>query len=391
VEPRRWGLARRGAACFAVACAVAGCSTTGSGSSSSTVTAKGHLLSIFLSEPGNLTANPVARDVVEAEQLAFDQEKHQVSRYQLQLVAVRGRVLSDNARQAIQDGNAIAYLGELAPGDSEQTVGITNADELLQVSPTDTALELGEATSAVPGSPTHYFESWGTYGRTFGRVVPTSAQEARADVAEMASMHLRSVYVNDDGSNYGRSIALAVRNAAAAASIQVSSSESGAAAIFYGAQSPAAGARFFNSAATAAPSARLFGSSSLDTPVFLSALTPAVRNLYVSTPGFLPTALGAAGRSFTAAFATAYHRQPSTQAIFGYAAMSAVLHVLAEAGGQADNRSTVARDFMSLNQGTSVLGPFTIDRAGNTSLDAFVINRLSAGALVALRAAPGRG
>ncbi|HEY2571168.1 MAG TPA: hypothetical protein VGI27_06835, partial [Solirubrobacteraceae bacterium] len=253
---------------------MAGCSSTGSGNSSAVI-AKGHVLTIFLSEPRNVASNPVARDVIEAEQLAFHQESHEITRYQLQLVAVRGRVLSDNARAAIQDGNAIAYLGEIAPGDSEQTVGITNAQELLQVSPTDTALELGDATPAVPGSPTHYFESWSSYGRTFGRVVPTSAQEASANVAAMASMHLRSVYVADDGSDYGRAIARAVRSAAGAASIAVSASESGASAIFYGAQSAAAGARFFNSAATAAPSARLFGSSSLATPAFVSALTPA--------------------------------------------------------------------------------------------------------------------
>jgi ABC-type branched-subunit amino acid transport system substrate-binding protein len=390
VARRSRALARRGAACFGVACAVAGCSTTGRGGGS-TVTVKGHVLTIFISEPRDVASNQVARDVIDAERLAFQRESHEVTHYQLQLLTRRGQELSDNARYAIEDGNAIAYIGEIAPGNSEQTVGITNADQLLQVSPTDTALELGEHTSAVPGSPKHYFESWGTYGRTFGRVVPTSGQEASADVAEMKSMHLRSVYVADDGSDYGRAIAQAVRNAAAAASVEQSSSESGASAIFYGAQSPAAGARFFNSAATTAPSAQLFGSSSLDAPAFVSALTPAVKHLFVSTPGFLPSALNSEGKSFTAAFTTAYHRHPTTQAIFGYAAMSAVLHVLAEAGVNADNRATVVHDFLRLKLTSSVLGPFTIDSSGNTSLNAFVINRLSAGALVPHQAASARG
>jgi ABC-type branched-subunit amino acid transport system substrate-binding protein len=391
MKRRSRALARRGAACVALASVVAGCSASGSGGSSSAVIAKGRVLTIFVSEPADLSSNPVARDVVDAERLAYDQESHQVSHYGLQLVRLGGHVLSDNARFAIQKQSAIAYLGELAPGNSEETVGITNAQQVLQVSPTDTALELGQATSAVPGSPTHFFESWGTYGRTFGRVVPTSGQEAKAIVAEMSSMGAGGVYVADDGSNYGKAIAAAVRSDAGAASIRISDSESGAAAIFYGAESPAAGARFFNSAAKSVPSALLFGSSSLDTPAFLTALTPAVKHLYITTPGIWRSDLSAAGRSFATAFARAFHHQPAGQAIFGYAAMSAVLHTLAEAGAAANNRATVTHDFLRLNLSSSVLGPFKIDSAGNTSLDAFVLNRLSAGALVPLRAASARG
>lgn len=386
MKRRSRALARSGAACVILACAVAGCGASGSGNASAVIS-KGSVLTIFLSEPSDFGSNAVAQDVVDAEQLAFRQQQHEVSRYQLQLVAVRGHFLSANARTAIEDGNAVAYLGELAPGDSEQTVGITNADQLLQVSPTDTALELGQVTRAVAGSPRHYFESWSSYGRTFGRVVPTSEQEAGADVDQMLSQHLKSLYIADDGSDYGRSIALAVRTLAAKSSIQVTSTEPGAAAIFYGAQAPAAGARFFNDAAKAAPSAHLFGSSSLDSPAFTSRIAASVRNLYISTPGVWPTALNDAAKSFKTAFAAAYHHQPSGQAIFGYAAMSAVLRVLVQAGTAADNRAVIARDFLRLRLASSVLGPFTIDHAGNTSFDGFVINRLRDGVLVPFEAA----
>ncbi len=76
-----------------------------------------------------------------------------------------GPKLSDNARAAIIDSSSIAYLGEVAPGTSDQTVGITNALALLQVSPTDNALELSAHTPAVSGSPHSYYEQWGTYGQ----------------------------------------------------------------------------------------------------------------------------------------------------------------------------------------------------------------------------------
>jgi ABC-type branched-subunit amino acid transport system substrate-binding protein len=370
---------RRGAAGVALAIAIAGCGATGSSGSGSgsAVLVSGHTLRIVVSVPQGVKANPVAGDVVDAEKLAFLQESHEVTGFHLQLKILHGAVLSDNARRAIQDQRAIAYLGEVAPGASEQTIGITNAQQLLQVSPTDTALELGQGTSAVPGSPQNFFESWSTNGRTFARVVPTSAQEAKALVAKMKSMGTKSVFVAHDTSNYGKAIAQAVRTAAASRSLPVSTSQSGAGAEFYGAQSPGVADRFFNAAAKASPQALLFGSSSLDTPKFRTGLAADVQRLYISTPGLTPGALGAAGRSFTRTFTKANGHRPASQAIFGYAAMSAVLHVLAQAGTAANNRQTVVRDFMKLKMTSSVLGPFTIDSSGNTSLDSFVINHVS--------------
>ena len=368
---------RRGAAGVALAIAVAGCGATGSSSGSgSAILVKGSTLRIVVSVPARVKADPIAGDVVAAEKLAFLKESHEVSGFHLQMKILHGRVLSDNARRAIQDPLAIAYLGEVAPGASEQTVGITNAQQLLQVSPTDTALELGQTTSAVPGAPQGFFESWSTNGRTFGRVVPTSAQEAKALVAKMKSMGAQSVFVAHDGSNYGRAIAQAVRTAAAARSLKVSTSQSGAGAIFYGAQSPGVATKFFGAAARTAPQALLFGSSSLDTPQFRAALSPDVKRLYVSAPGLTGGALGPAGHSFMQTFTKAIGHRPASQAIFGYAAMSAVLHVLAQAGTAANNRQMVVRDFMKLKMTSSVLGPFTIDSSGNTSLDSFVITHV---------------
>ena len=65
------------------------------------------------------------------------------------------------ARTRSSTRDTIAYLGEIAPGASDQTVGITNALDLLQVSPTDNALELSQSTPAVLGRPKTFFESVG--------------------------------------------------------------------------------------------------------------------------------------------------------------------------------------------------------------------------------------
>jgi branched-chain amino acid transport system substrate-binding protein len=388
VRVHRRALAGSGLACLA-ALAVAGCSRTGSSSSSSAVTISGHTLAIYLSEPRHLASDPAAQDIVDAEQLAYRAHRAEVSDYRLRLQTVRYPKPSDNARGAILDSDTIAYLGEIAPGTSDQTVGITNALGLLQVSPTDNALELSTRTPAVAGGPHSYFESWGTYGQTFARMVPSGTLEAKALVAQMKSLGVTKLHVSSDGSDYGAAIADAVRTDAQAAGITldsyVSESVNG---YFYGSVSPAAAAKFFGHIASMAPTAKLFGPSSLNSGAFTAALSGSVRNLYVAIPGYLPKDRPTAGRSFASHFKTAFGHDPNVEAIFGYEAMSALLNALKQAGRGANDRTTVVKDFLKLRERSSVLGSYSIDGAGDTSLKGFVIARLRGGELVPFAAAP---
>jgi hypothetical protein len=385
--------ARRGVACVAAACVVAGCSSTGS-SSNSTVTASGHTLTIYVSDPEAVQANPALQDAVDAAQLAYAQQHSDVTRYKLRLVVVKNRKahVSDIARAAIQDTTAIAYLGEFQPGYSDQTVGITNALDLLTISPTDTALELGQSTPAVSGSPKTFYESWSTYHRTFARVVPSSAQEAQALIDEMHALGVKSLAISTDKSDYGRALAAAAKKDASAAQISTNGSTSSAGAILYAGGSPSAAATFFNKAASSNSSAKLFASSAVDAPSFTKHLSSSVTDLYVTLPGQMPSAQNRQAQRFDTAFQAKYGHAPSTQAPFGYEAMSALLSVLKTAAGGADNRSTVVKDFLELKDRKSVLGTYTInDTSGNTSLSSFVVARLNNGTLTPVRAAPTQG
>lgn len=386
---RTRAFALRAAACIAAALVVAGCSPGGSGSSSSSsaVTVSGHMLRIHISDPGYLRSDPVAQDVVRAEQLAFRAQRGEVKDFKLALVLDRQLKPSDNARSAIGDSAAIAYLGEVAPGDSDATAGITNAADLLQISPTDTALELSQSTSVVRGAPDSYFQSFSTYGHTFARMVPSSLVEAQALVAEMKSLGISKLYVGHDASDYGRALALAVTAAARTTGIARSANIGAADGIFYGSDSPSQAVAFFSRAGRSAPAATLFAPSSLDGASLTSALTSGTHNLYVTIPGFMPAQLSAAGKRFQQSFLAAYHHPASTQAIFGYGAMSALLAVLKQAGSTANDRATVVKDFLAFTTSHSVLGAYRIDHAGETSLRAFVLARLRNGRLIPFKAA----
>ncbi len=365
-----------GCACIAIAAVLGGCTAA-----NQTVTVSGSKLTIYASSPAGVAGTQLAQDVFDAEQLALKQSGSTVGKFTIQFRALHAAKISDNARSAISDKTTIAYLGELAPGTSADSIGILNALDVLQVSPTDTAMELTQKTSAVPGAPDNYYESLKTYGRTFARVVPNTSIEAKAQVQEMQTLGVHSLYITNDGSAYGRAIAQAVRNAAGSA-ITVSSSQAGADAVFDGATSASSAQRVFTSAAATNPAVKLFAPSALDTSAVASALGDTRLRLYVSSPGFLPKNLTTSGQKFVADFTAAYGHAPATQAIFGYEAMASVLSVLREAGGAANNRTTVVHDFFGIRNRDSVLGTYSINANGDTSLAPYVFSRLSRGSFV---------
>jgi ABC-type branched-subunit amino acid transport system substrate-binding protein len=365
---------------------VSRCGTT----RSSTVTVTGTTLRIYASVPSTASAADAA-DILDGERLALSQAGSRVGRFTVRLIELR-RKPSDNARTAIKDKRAIAYLGELQPGASAGTMGITNAQDLLQVSPTDTALALTQTTPAVPGAPNDYYEAHGTYGRTFARVAPPGAAEARAQVAMMRRLGVKRLYVAHDGADYGKAIARAVKQDAAAQAISVIQgpatvggfTSSGSDALFFGASPAGPGA----SAAAAERAAHLFAGAGPHVKLFApSALASALLapGVYVAQPGFLPKDLSSAAKQFAKSFAAQYGHAPAREAIFGYEAMAAVLAVLREAGDHASDRTTVVHDFFGLKRSGSVLGSYSIDSNGDPTTAPFVFSQSRNGTLVPLQ------
>ena len=200
-----------GCACALITASVAGCTTT-----APAPTVSGSTITLYLSAPASLSANPQAQDVVNAEQLAFNDLKGGVHGYTLNLRVVKADKISDDARTAIEDKTSIAYLGEAQPGASIASLGITNAQDVLQVSPTEAA-----------SVPTSDFESFSTYGRTFASMTPISAQQAQAILSDPAGR----AFVREFRNQYGHApAAQAVFGYAATAAVLKALQQAGSAA-----------------------------------------------------------------------------------------------------------------------------------------------------------------
>jgi branched-chain amino acid transport system substrate-binding protein len=382
------GRALTGCACAVAAVALAGCTGTAANTSSSI---SGTTLTIWASEPATPSAEQ--QDVLRGARLALKQNGTRLGKFTINLITAKGGELSDNARAAIADPTSIAYLGELEPGTSGQTIGITNAENVLQVSPTDTAVELTQSTPAVPGSPDLYYESLSSNGRTFARVVPNDRLEAKALVGEMQTLGVSRLYIATDGSQYGKALKAEVLHALSGLTAQ--SSPAGADGMLYAGSSPQKAATAFDQAVSSNPSLKLFAPSALATGSFASVLSSSVlRHLYVSSPGFAGTDLPPAASHFMSAFKSAYGHAPAPQAIFGYEAMAAVLAAMRKAGSSANNRGTVIKDFFAIRNRSSVLGNYSINKNGDITFSAgapFVFSRVKAGQLVPFKAVQQQG
>ncbi|MGA2011510.1 MAG: hypothetical protein ABSH51_13420 [Solirubrobacteraceae bacterium] len=358
---------------------LAGCSTA----ATTAVTVTGTKLTVYLSRPP-AGAGQSAADVFDAEQLAFRQAGSTVGRFSLSVRTAAGAELTANARSAVSTKTTVAYLGEIEPGTSQLTVPITNELGILEVSPTDTADYLTHAVAAVGNSPGTFYPDSSTYHQTFARVVPTSAQEATALVSAMRAHGVGKLFVAPgDGSQYGDTLALEVRAAAGSAGLSVASTASGADGIFYGGQPGATATRELDALAAADAGAKLFAPSALYDDTFVAGLSPAAQaGLYVSSPGFMPSALSSAARQFEASFASAYGHDPVPEAIFGAETVEALVAVIQQAGVNAGQRALIVADFRSLkNRASPLIGTYSI-AGGDTSIAPFIIARVKNGALV---------
>jgi branched-chain amino acid transport system substrate-binding protein len=198
----------------------------------------------------------------------------------------------------------------------------------------------------------------------------------------MKARQVSKLYVADDGTDYGSSIADEIRQDARAAGLTLASAASGADGIFYGGVNGPSTAQVLGRLAAANPTARLFAPSALYDETLVAKLSPAAqKNLSVSAPGLPVRGQSAAGTAFAAAFQSAYGHAPSPQAVYGYETMAALLAVLKDLGANANNRAKVVAAFRGLKDRQSALGTYSLTN-GDTNLASFVIAHPAGGRLV---------
>ena len=365
-------------------------------------------LTVYSSLPLHGRDRDRSRDMVNAIKLALQEGNGKIGNLRVTYVSLdsstteegtwtRDKVL-DNARQAVRDPNAIAYIGDLHSAATALALPLVNEGHILQISPGSTYNGLTRPGGSRKGEPDRFYPSG---KRTFSRTVAPDHVQASALVGYMKQAGVRRLVIGRDRGLYGGGIAEQVQDAAAAQGVQVVKTEridaregdlsgdaadiaaAGADAFLFAGETDSGAARIFSAVAAADPDALLFAPSGVSGRAFVRALSgPAQRRMRITTPTLPSSLLPREARDFETRFKATFGREPAPDALLAFEATRLVLHSIRAAGERGNNRDAVVDAFFAIRDRKSVLGTYSIDRYGDPSLNTFAGNRVRDGRLI---------
>jgi branched-chain amino acid transport system substrate-binding protein len=302
-----------------------------------------------------------------------------------------------NANAYARDKSVIAIIGTFNSGCAKLEIPIANrapGGPLGYVSPANTypGLTVGGPGTA-PGEPNAYYP---TKKRNYARVVWTDQFQGAADgMFAKQTMKMKSVFILTDKETYGNGIAKLFQRAAKKLGIQVkgfkgwdanatsyeslatSVKSSGAQAVFLGGIVCLNGGKLIKDLRSVLgksfPMLLPDGFTPFSATNSTSGGTSA--GAYISYPGIPIGKLAGPGQRFAKAFAKANNgKVPDPYTAYAAQAAQVVLTSIAKSNG---TRASVASKFFGLKVKGGILGDFTIDKNGDTTLGTVTFGRLT--------------
>jgi branched-chain amino acid transport system substrate-binding protein len=106
---------------------------------------------------------------------------------------------------------------------------------------------------------------------------------------------------------------------------------------------------------------------------------------YATSAALDPSQLPASGQKFVGDFRSAYGRAPGRYAAYGYEAMAVVLDSIDRSAGDTISRQDVIDAFFDTLDRDSIVGTYSIDAVGNTTLDRMTGYRVKPGRIAAVK------
>jgi branched-chain amino acid transport system substrate-binding protein len=386
----------------ALALGIAACGGNDNGSSTSGGGGAGRTsMTIYSSLPLQGDSRPQSQSVVNGEKMALEEAGGKVGNFTIKYVSLDdataaagkwdpGQTSSD-ARKAAQDASTIVYLGEFNSGASAISIPILNEANVLQISPSNTYVGLTRAQGADKGEPDKYYPSG---KRTYGRVVPADHIQAAAQVTYQKDVGCMKTYILNDKEVYGKGIADQVATIGKAQGLQILGNDgidtkaanfrtlaqkvksSGADCMFFGGITQNKGVQLFSDMNATNPTMKLFGPDGV-ADVFVTKISSKVAaQTYITNPTLDPKLYPPAAQEFFKNFKTKYGHDPYPYAIYGYEAMKVALLAIQNAGDKGNDRQAVIDAFFKIKDRDSVLGKYSIDENGDTTLTDYGANRI---------------
>jgi branched-chain amino acid transport system substrate-binding protein len=308
---------------------------------------------------------------------------------------------SANARKAAQDKSTAVYLGEFNSGATAVSLPILNEAGIAQISPSNTAVGLTtDEPGATPGEPDKYYPS-GT--RTYARIVPKDTIQGAALATLMKQDGCMKVQLLNDKEVYGAGLARNIEASAKAQGLTVTSNEAidknapnyrslaqksktaGDDCMVFSGITANNAAQVFKDFAAALPAAKLYGPDGVADTTFASPKDglPAdvAARTKVTIATLSPDQYPPEGRKFFDDYTKRYgEKNPDPYAIYGYEAMELALDAIKRS--KTGERPAVIKALFATKDRQSVLGAYSIDKNGDTSLSDYGVYSIKNGTLV---------
>ena len=288
----------------------------------------------------------------------------------------------ENASRAAADKDIMVYLGTYNSGASKISIPILNQAGMAMVSPGNTYTGLTKP-SGEKGEPEIYYP---TGVRNYCRVVPADDLQGAAGAAWAHALGVKTVFILDDKELYGKGITAVFEAECRRLGLQILAHEgidgkapdfrsvmskvkaSGAQLVYFGGTIQNGAAKLVKDLKDSGSKARFMAPDSLKDTAFLQAAGPAAEGV-LCTLGSLPAEqMSKAGQAWYRSYKERYGTEPEAFAIYGYEAAKVAVAGIAEAGVK--DRAAIRNAIMGTRDFPGVLGQWSFDANGDTSLTA---------------------
>jgi branched-chain amino acid transport system substrate-binding protein len=379
---------------LAVGVAACGDDDDDGGGSASTGTTN---LTIYSSLPLQGTSRGQSEAVINGERLALEEAGGKVGKFNIKYVSLDDSTAQNpgtadegktaqNARQAIRDKSTIFYLGEFNSGGTKVSLPILNKAGIPQISPSNTYIGLTtDEPGSEPGEPEKYYP---TGNKTYARVVPRDKIQGGALVTVMKEDGCKTVTLWNDKSTYGAGLARNIKQSAETADLTIENEEGTdknspnyrsiasnikSDCFVWAGVTGENGVQVYKDVASAAPNAKLYGPDGVTEEAFSNPKKGGIPASVGARTKTTVATLGAKDLPGSAPILEKYREKYNTQtvdpyAIYGYETMALALDAIKRAGDKGNDRAEVVKALLATEDRESVLGTYSIDENGDTTL-----------------------
>jgi branched-chain amino acid transport system substrate-binding protein len=409
----RW-LAATGCLIGALAMGVAACGDDdggGGGGDSGSSSGGGKTLTVYSSLPLQGASRPQTTALVNGIKLALDQAGGKAGDFTIKYQSLDDstaqagswtpEATQSNARKAAQDDSAAVYIGEFNSGASAVSIPILNEAGVPQISPANTAVGLtSDEPGANPGEPEKYYPA---QTRTYTRIVPKDTIQGAALATLMKEDGCTKVFMTNDKEVYGAGLAKNIQLAAEANQLDIVANEpidknapnyrslaskakgQGADCFIYSGITANNAVQLYKDFSAALPDAKLYGpdgvaESGFSDPKEGGIPADVASKVKVTVATLSPDEYPPEGQEFFKQYTEKYGEQnPDPYAIYGYEAMRLALDAIQRSGD--GSKENIIKALFETKDRDSVLGTYSIDENGDTTLTDYGVYTIDGGTL----------